>query len=110
MEFSSVQCDNQKELHFSFAQPRYKAMLAVAPKPDHIVAANEKVSDDWIKCSERMPEIPYHQEQLIVYTDSMIVMAAWFNRIDLVFKEEHNGCVIDDVTHWMPLPDVPKPE
>jgi hypothetical protein len=63
---------------------------------------------EWVKCSERMPEVPYHQDQLIVYTDSMIVMAAWFNRIDRVFKDEHNGCVIDDVTHWMPLPAAPE--
>lgn len=33
-KWSSMQCDNQKELHFSFAQPRYKAMLVAAPKPE----------------------------------------------------------------------------
>jgi len=33
-KWNSMQCDNQKELHFSFSQPRYKAMLAAAPKPE----------------------------------------------------------------------------
>lgn len=63
---------------------------------------------EWIKCSERMPEIPYQQDQLIVYTDSMIVMAAWYNKVYDVFKDEHNGCAIPDVTHWMPLPEPPE--
>lgn len=110
----SAHCDNMRETQMSFARPRYIAALATAPKSppvphtaqiDPIYATG---GAEWVKCSERMPEVPYHQDQLIVYTDSMIVMAAWFNRIDGIFKDEHNGCVIDDVTHWMPLPAAPE--
>lgn len=30
-KWSSMQCDNQREMHYSFAEPRYKAMLKAAP-------------------------------------------------------------------------------
>ncbi len=83
------------------------AILEFITEVQRLNATAQPVSDGWVKCSERMPEIPYQQDQFIVYTDSMIVMAAWFNRLRGIFKDEHNGCVIDDVTHWMPLPAAP---
>ncbi|WP_369788342.1 DUF551 domain-containing protein [Rouxiella sp. WC2420] len=109
---------------------QWSAMLAAAPKPDHIVAANEKVSDvslinegnnGWIKCSDRMPEpcepvnfyVPGSVEDDIPgssynghWDDS-----SWLQDATLTGLEDslplRKGAI---VTHWMPLPAAPKPE
>lgn len=64
----------------------------------------------WISCSDRMPE---DTKMLLAFSQGEIVAAYWnwvVNPID--YKKYRaftylSGNVLDDVTHWMPLPEPP---
>ncbi|EHW5710363.1 DUF551 domain-containing protein [Escherichia coli] len=83
---------------------------------NHLGDANEKVNspvtpDGWISCSERMPE---DTKMLLAFSQGEIVAAYWnwvVNPID--YKKYRaftylSGNILDDVTHWMPLPEPPQ--
>ncbi|EFM2203630.1 DUF550 domain-containing protein [Escherichia coli] len=64
----------------------------------------------WISCSDRMPE---DTKMLLAFSQGEIVAAYWnwvVNPIDykkyIVFTYL-SGNILDDVTHWMPLPEPP---
>ncbi|EJC2606068.1 DUF551 domain-containing protein [Escherichia coli] len=67
--------------------------------------------DGWISCSERMPE---DTKMLLAFSQGEIVAAYWnwvVNPID--YKKYRaftylSGNILDDVTHWMPLPEPPQ--
>ncbi|EKK0437799.1 DUF551 domain-containing protein [Escherichia coli] len=67
--------------------------------------------DAWIRCSERMPE---DTKMLLAFSQGEIVAAYWnwvVNPID--YKKYRaftylSGNILDDVTHWMPLPEPPQ--
>ncbi|HCX4443416.1 TPA: DUF551 domain-containing protein [Escherichia coli] len=67
--------------------------------------------DSWISCSERMPE---DTKMLLAFSQGEIVAAYWnwvVNPID--YKRYRaftylSGNILDDVTHWMPLPEPPQ--
>ena len=64
----------------------------------------------WISCSDRMPE---DTKMLLAFSQGEIVAAYWnwvVNPID--YKKYRaftylSGNIVDDVTHWMPLPEPP---
>ena len=66
--------------------------------------------DGWISCSDRMPE---DTKMLLAFSQGKIVAAYWnwvVNPID--YKKYRaftylSGYILDDVTHWMPLPEPP---
>ncbi|MBB7461087.1 DUF551 domain-containing protein [Escherichia coli] len=66
--------------------------------------------DSWISCSERMPD---DIKMLLAFSQGEIVAAYWnwvVNPID--YKKYRaftylSGNILDDVTHWMPLPEPP---
>ncbi|EHP6404547.1 DUF551 domain-containing protein, partial [Escherichia coli] len=66
--------------------------------------------DGWISCSDRMPE---DTKMLLAFSQGEIVAAYWnwvANPID--YKKYRaftylSGYILDDVTHWMPLPEPP---
>lgn len=66
--------------------------------------------DSWISCSELMPE---DTKMLLAFSQGEIVAAYWnwvVNPID--YKKYRaftylSGNILDDVTHWMPLPEPP---
>ncbi|HAU7821288.1 TPA: DUF551 domain-containing protein, partial [Escherichia coli] len=68
-------------------------------------------TDGWISCSERMPE---DTKMLLAFSQGEIVAAYWnwvINPID--YKKYRaftylSGIILDDVTHWMPLPEPPQ--
>lgn len=75
------------------------------------LAGNSPVTPDgWISCSERMPE---DTKMLLAFSQGEIVAAYWnwvVNPID--YKKYRaftylSGNILDDVTHWMPLPEPP---
>ncbi|KAA1355291.1 DUF550 domain-containing protein [Escherichia coli] len=65
----------------------------------------------WISCSDRMPE---DTKMLLAFSQGEIVAAYWnwvVNTID--YKKYRaftylSGNILDDVTHWMPLPEPPQ--
>ena len=77
-----------------------------------LVNGNSPVTPDgWISCSERMPE---DTKMLLAFSQGEIVAAYWnwvVNPID--YKKYRaftylSGNILDDVTHWMPLPESPQ--
>ncbi|EGK3984031.1 DUF551 domain-containing protein [Escherichia coli] len=77
-----------------------------------LVNGNYPVTPDgWISCSERMPE---DTKMLLAFSQGEIVAAYWnwvINPID--YKKYRaftylSGIILDDVTHWMPLPEPPQ--
>ncbi|HAY4214779.1 TPA: DUF551 domain-containing protein [Escherichia coli] len=68
---------------------------------------NPVTPDGWISCSDRMPE---DTKMLLAFSQGKIVAAYWnwvVNPID--YKKYRaftylSGNILDDVTHWMPLP------
>ncbi|EHO1179094.1 DUF551 domain-containing protein [Salmonella enterica] len=77
-----------------------------------IQAGNSPVTQDgWISCSERMPE---DTKMLLAFSQGQIVTAYWnwvMSPID--YKKYRafiylSGNILDDVTHWMPLPEPPQ--
>ncbi|HAJ0702462.1 TPA: hypothetical protein HL503_17960 [Escherichia coli] len=76
-----------------------------------LVNGNSPVTpDSWISCSDRMPE---DTKMLLAFSQGEIVAAYWnwvVNPID--YKKYRaftylSGNILDDVTHWMPLPEPP---
>ena len=76
-----------------------------------LVNGNYPVTPDgWISCSDRMPE---DTKMLLAFSQGEIVAAYWnwvVNPID--YKKYRaftylSGNILDDVTHWMPLPEPP---
>ncbi|EFN5908401.1 DUF551 domain-containing protein [Escherichia coli] len=76
------------------------------------LSGNSPVTPDgWISCSDRMPE---DTKMLLAFSQGEIVAAYWnwvVNPID--YKKYRaftylSGYILDDVTHWMPLPEPPK--
>ncbi|MBC0629814.1 DUF551 domain-containing protein [Escherichia coli] len=87
---------------------RIEAVKAVLRR----LAVNSPVTPDgWISCSERMPE---DTKMLLAFSQGEIVAAYWnwvVNPID--YKKYRaftylSGNILDDVTHWMPLPEPPQ--
>ncbi|MCW3798977.1 DUF551 domain-containing protein [Escherichia albertii] len=77
-----------------------------------LVNGNSQVTPDgWISCSDRMPE---DTKMLLAFSQGEIVAAYWnwvVNPID--YKKYRaftylSGNILDDVTHWMPLPEPPQ--
>ncbi|EKD2463475.1 DUF551 domain-containing protein, partial [Escherichia coli] len=75
------------------------------------LSGNSPVTPDgWISCSDRMPE---DTKMLLAFSQGKIVAAYWnwvVNPID--YKKYRaftylSGYILDDVTHWMPLPEPP---
>ena len=59
-------------------------------------------ASDWVKCSERMPEL---NVPVLVHTGSgMRIDKAYDFGDGVSFYEDLYG----DVTHWMPLPEIPE--
>ncbi|HDP1450373.1 TPA: DUF551 domain-containing protein [Escherichia coli] len=77
-----------------------------------LVNGNSPVTpDSWISCSDRMPE---DTKMLLAFSQGQIVAAYWnwvMSPID--YKKYRaftylSGNILDDVTHWMPLPEPPQ--
>ena len=87
---------------------------AIRKGPDMptVQGGNSPVTPDaWISCSERMPE---DNKMLLAFSQGQIVAAYWnwvMSPID--YKKYRaftylSGNILDDVTHWMPLPEPPQ--
>lgn len=62
----------------------------------------------WVKCSEQMPE---ETCDIIVVSDGIVMSGVSYSRkkgFYLQALEYDANEPIDDVTHWMPLPEPPR--
>ncbi|EPE2003097.1 DUF551 domain-containing protein [Escherichia coli] len=87
-------------------------LLVQDAEPNFDVNGNSPVTPDgWISCSERMPD---DTKMLLAFSQGQIVAAYWnwvMSPID--YKKYRaftylSGNILDDVTHWMPLPEPPQ--
>ncbi|HGX6832733.1 TPA: DUF551 domain-containing protein [Escherichia coli] len=76
-----------------------------------LVNGNSQVTPDgWISCSDRMPE---DTKMLLAFSQGEIVAAYWNWVVNPIDYKKHraftylSGNILDDVTHWMPLPEPP---
>lgn len=76
--------------------------LYATPQPAHTE------QDDWIKCSERMPD---ETDTVVVVDGGLDVYPSTFYKGNFYeYGDTLPPCLINNPTHWMPLPATPKPE
>ena len=59
---------------------------------------------EWIKVKDRLPEF---NEEVLAYTPDGAIWMADYDPEDDGWKTTDNYQLLEDVTHWMPLPDPP---
>lgn len=62
----------------------------------------DKLKNPWIKCSERMPELDDDG-----YSE-MVLVVGRHGSIHLNYLKDNEWSLAMKVTHWMPLPELPK--
>lgn len=109
-------CLDEAEQELIVTINKYASQLAAEPIAPNDVREQTAIPqvpvtpDGWISCSERMPE---DTKMLLAFSQGEIVHAYWnwvVNPID--YKKYRaftylSGNILDDVTHWMPLPEPP---
>jgi len=115
---STDSCDVDQEYAFA-----YKGFLAGYKAAQDQVADASKVmnspnnSDGWISVKERLPVFrQYNQNDESGYTEDVLMCFVWgririnnFEKVDGIVTTGH-GNNLNEVTHWMPLPEAPKEE
>ncbi|EEW4527658.1 TPA: DUF551 domain-containing protein [Escherichia coli] len=88
------------------------AWFVKASLEQNALSGNYPVTPDgWISCSERMPE---DTKMLLAFSQGEIVAAYWNWVVNPIDYKKHraftylSGNILDDVTHWMPLPEPPQ--
>ena len=80
------------------------------------VATGINVPNKWISVKDRMPsdeEVERTKFGFLCYIEGFFIMLDGFdilpyNKEAKAFWSLHNNRAIDNVTHWMPLPEIPK--
>ncbi|OUK47680.1 Eaa protein [Escherichia coli] len=110
-------CLDEAEQELIVTINKYASQLAAEPIAPNDVREQTAIPqvpvtpDGWISCSERMPE---DTKMLLAFSQGQIVAAYWnwvMSPID--YKKYRaftylSGNILDDVTHWMPLPEPPE--
>lgn len=110
-------CLDEAEQELFVTINKYASQLAAEPIAPNDVREQTAIPqvpvtpDSWISCSKRMPE---DTKMLLAFSQGEIVAAYWnwvVNPID--YKKYRaftylSGNILDDVTHWMPLPEPPQ--
>lgn len=69
---------------------------------------SQVIPDGWISCSERMPE---NGQECLVQTSSGWRYVSFYDAHSRLFYDSPKGDIeYILVTHWMPMPETPKPE
>ncbi|EHN1695384.1 DUF551 domain-containing protein [Salmonella enterica subsp. enterica serovar Newport] len=84
-------------------------LLVQDAEPNFDVNGNSPViPDGWISCSERMPE---DGQECLVQTNSGWRYVSFYDAHSRLFYDSPKGDIeYILVTHWMPMPETPKPE
>lgn len=110
-------CLDEAEQELIVTINKYASQLAAEPIAPNDVREQTAIPqvpvtpDGWISCSDLMPE---DTKMLLAFSQGEIVAAYWnwvVNPID--YKKYRaftylSGNILDDVTHWMPLPEPPQ--
>ncbi|EEW2746149.1 TPA: ead/Ea22-like family protein [Escherichia coli] len=87
-------------------------LLVQDAEPNFDVNGNSPVTTDgWISCSDRMPE---DTKMLLAFSQGEIVAAYWNWVVNPIDHKKYraftylSGNILDDVTHWMSLPEPPQ--
>ena len=110
-------CLDEAEQELIVTINKYASQLAAEPIAPNDVREQTAIPqvpvtpDSWISCSDRMPE---DTKMLLAFSQGQIVAAYWnwvMSPID--YKKYRaftylSGNILDDVTHWMPLPEPPQ--
>ena len=71
------------------------------------VVDNQPTVNEWIPCSERMPK---SGEDVLVTTARGDVQMCFLNRSKTKWVARYDYIWLDEITHWMPLPEPYKGE
>jgi len=58
---------------------------------------------NWIKCSERLPKF----KQMSLLTNGKDIGVGVYMMVEKVFAHNSFEIKTSDITHWMPLPELP---
>lgn len=96
----------QKAMEFVTNDPT--CPMHIAANIDQIIDCEPTV-DDWIRCSEKMPE---DSISVLLYGNRIGIVKGFFTSYkDYYIADSGNTAVRKNaVTHWMPLPELPKEE
>ncbi|ENF51922.1 DUF551 domain-containing protein [Escherichia coli] len=110
-------CLDEAEQELIVTINKYASQLAAEPIAPNDVREQTAIPqvpvtpDGWISCSERMPE---DTKMLLAFSQGQIVAAYWnWGMSPIDYKKYRaftylSGNILDDVTHWMPLPEPPE--
>ena len=110
-------CLDEAEQELIVTINKYASQLAAEPIAPNDVREQTAIPqvpvtpDSWISCSERMPE---DTKMLLAFSQGEIVAAYWNWVVNPVDYKKYraftylSGNILDDVTHWMPLPEPPQ--
>ncbi|HBH4709748.1 TPA: DUF551 domain-containing protein [Escherichia coli] len=110
-------CLDEAEQELIVTINKYASQLAAEPIAPNDVREQTAIPqvpvtpDGWISCSERMPE---DTKMLLAFSQGEIVAAYWNWVVNPIDYKKHraftylSGNILDDVTHWMPLPEPPQ--
>ncbi|ELV1318666.1 DUF551 domain-containing protein [Escherichia coli] len=110
-------CLDEAEQELIVTINKYASQLAAEPIAPNDVREQTAIPqvpvtpDSWISCSDRMPE---DTKMLLAFSQGQIVAAYWNWVISPIDYKKYraftylSGNILDDVTHWMPLPEPPE--
>ncbi len=110
-------CLDEAEQELIVTINKYASQLAAEPIAPNDVREQTAIPqvpvtpDGWISCSERMPE---DTKMLLAFSQGQIVAAYWNWVVSPIDYKKYraftylSGYILDDVTHWMPLPEPPE--
>ncbi|ELV2159474.1 DUF551 domain-containing protein [Escherichia coli] len=80
-------------------------LLVQDAEPNFDINGNSPVTPDgWISCSERMPD---NNHDVLFFDVWGYIRIGWFSADDWSWFTSDDGCCME-VTHWMPLPELPQ--
>lgn len=102
-----IDCDVQNGADYATVCSACRHIYYAAIKA--FIAGYAAAQPKWISVEERLPELGLHVLTYGIYTKDLIV--AWLDDCDEFlgvydWVNEHQS--LDQVTHWMPLPEPPK--
>lgn len=74
--------------------------------PEHLHYRVYTCKDNWIKCSERLPDSP--DDVLVVFESGAIGMASFGPVWYPPSNSERSAKISATITHWQPLPERPR--